>query len=66
MALDPDSNKKAWLRNPDPLKSTVPGNLGGSEYPVVEEEGAEPLIVDHSHQSPQLGHDSLLVPRVHP
>jgi hypothetical protein len=44
----------------------VPGNLGGGENPVVEEEGAEPLIVDHAHQSPQLAHDSLLVPRVHP
>jgi hypothetical protein len=60
------TQQKAWLRNPDPPKRTVPGNLGGSEYPVVEEEGAEPLIVDHAHQSPQLAHDSLLVPWVHP
>jgi hypothetical protein len=58
MALDPDSTK---CLAPESVSAkdyrTVPDNLGGSEYPVVEEEGAEPLIVDHAHQSPQLAHD---------
>ncbi len=62
------TQQKAWPPESGSAKDyrTVPGNLGGGEYPVVEEEGAEPLIVDHAHQSPQLAHDSLLVPRVHP